>query len=108
MEHLLLHLSFFCKVCGKCGKTFTHTRIQGHEDSCQGETARATCKEDHEHEPMDERFDTLAAAVAFYYDNMLDAEFSVRGGGKIGKSGWQAQQLKKFFGESFRQILIQF
>ena len=77
----------YFKVCGKCGKTFTHSRIKGHEDTCQGDTPRATCKEDHEHKTVDEQFDNLEAAVTFFYDNMLDAEFSVRESHKRGQSG---------------------
>ena len=77
----------YFKVCGKCGKTFTHSRIKGHEDTCQGETPRATCKEDHEHETVEEEFDSVEAAATFFYDNMFDAEFSVRESHKRGQSG---------------------
>ena len=64
------------KLCGKCGKNFRFQNFSKHEERCEFIQARQViCKENHEHQLINETFDTLDEAIAFFYDNEYDSEF---------------------------------
>merc|ERR1719471_2449484 len=64
------------KFCGKCGNTFSYKNVARHEEKCDG--IRVICEEDHEHRIINEVFDTVEEAIAFFYDNEYDSEFTIR------------------------------